>query len=178
MVLLPTSSAAVLNEPSIWYGHDGNGLLNESEEQLAAMPRPVFFVIALQSRRVTIAGIHPQPYGAWMEQMARNLTDPVDGCLRRARYLIHDRDPLYTRVFGEILEGGGVQPIRLPPKSPNLNAYAERFVRSIKEECLSRVVPSARRTCGSSCASPSNTIIASETTRDSTISCCNDHHRR
>ena len=51
------------------------------------------------------------------------------------------RDPLYTRVFGEILEGGGVQPIRLPPKSPNLNAYAERFVRSIQEECLSRVVP-------------------------------------
>ena len=101
----------------------------------------VFFVIALQSRRVTIAGIPPQPYGAWMEQMARNLTDPVDGCLRRARYLIHDRDPLDTRGFGEILEGGGVQPIRLPPKSPNLNAYAERFVRSMKEECLSRVVP-------------------------------------
>ena len=71
----------------------------------------------------------------------RNLTDPVDGCLRRARYLIHDRDPLYTRGFGEILEGGGVQPIRFPPKSPNLNAYAERFVRSIQEECLSRVVP-------------------------------------
>ena len=76
-----------------------------------------------------------------MEQMARNVTDPVDGCLRRARYLMHDRDPLDTRVFGEILEGGGVQPIRLPPKSPNLNAYAERFVRSMKEECLSRVVP-------------------------------------
>ena len=101
----------------------------------------VFFVIALQSRRVTIAGIHPQPYGTWMEQMARNLTDPVDGCLRRARSLMHDRDPLYTRGFGEILEGGGVQPIRLPPKSPNLTAYAERFVRSMKEECLSRVVP-------------------------------------
>ena len=76
-----------------------------------------------------------------MEQMARNLTDPVDGCLRRARSLMHDRDPLSTRVFGEILEGGGVQPIRLPPKSPNLTAYAERFVRSMKEECLSRVVP-------------------------------------
>ena len=94
---------------------------------LAGLQRDlVFFVIALQSRRVTIAGIPPQPYGAWREQMARNLTDPVEGCLRRARYLIHDRDPLYTRVFGEILEGGGVQPIRLPPKSPNLNAYAER----------------------------------------------------
>ena len=101
----------------------------------------VFFVIELRSRRVTIAGIHPQPGGAWMEQQARNVTDPVDGCLRRARPLIHDRDPLYTRVFGEILESAGVQPIRLPPKSPNLNAYAERFVRSIKEECLTRVVP-------------------------------------
>ena len=92
----------------------------------------VFFVIELRSRHVTIAGIHPQPGGAWMEQQARNVTDPVDGCLRRARHLIHDRDPLYTRVFGEILESAGVQPIRLPPKSPNLNAYAERFVRSIK----------------------------------------------
>ena len=101
----------------------------------------VFFVIELKTRRVTIAGIHPQPGGVWLEQMARNLTDPVDGFLRTARHLIHDRDPLYTRVFGEILTSGGVQPIRLPPKSPNLNAYAERFVRSIREECLHRVVP-------------------------------------
>ena len=91
--------------------------------------------------RVHIAGIHPQPDGRWMEQMARNLTDPVDGFLRTVRQLIHDCDPLYTRVFGEILTSGDVGPIRLPPKSPNLNAYAERFVRSIKEECLHRVVP-------------------------------------
>ena len=98
-------------------------------------------MIERETRRVTIAWIHPQPYGAWMEQLARNLTAPVEDCLRTASYLIHDRDPLYTRVFGEILTGGGVQPIRLPPQSPNLNAYAERFVRSIKEECLSRVVP-------------------------------------
>ena len=76
---------------------------------LAGLQRDlVFFVIALQSRRVPIAGIPPQPYGAWMEQRARNVTDPVDGCLRRARYLIHDRAPLSTRVFGEILAGGGV----------------------------------------------------------------------
>ena len=101
----------------------------------------VFFVIELQSRRVAIAGIHPQPDGAWMEQVARNLTDPVDGVLRTARHLIHDRDPLYTRRFAEILTSGGVQPVRLPTRSPNLNAYAERFVRSIKEECLDRVVP-------------------------------------
>ena len=101
----------------------------------------VFFVIELRSRRVHIAGIHRQPDGAWMEQLARNLTDPVDGFLRTARHLIHDRDPLYTKAYREILTSGGVHPIRLPPKSPNLNAYAERFVRSIKDECLQRVVP-------------------------------------
>ena len=146
---------------------------------LAGLPRYlVFFVIALQSRRVTIAGIHPQPYGTWMEQMARNVTDPVDGCLRRARYLMHDRDPLSTRGFGEILEGGGVQPIRLPPKSPNLNAYAERFVRSMKGKCLSASSPSAKGTCVSSWASTSTATIASDTTRDSTTSSCHDRHRR
>ena len=101
----------------------------------------VFFVIELQTRRVQIAGIHQQPDGAWVEQMARTLTDSVDGFLRTARYLIHDRNPIYTRVVTDILMSGGVQPIRLPPRSPNLNAYAERFVRSIKEECLDRVVP-------------------------------------
>jgi len=73
--------------------------------------------------------------------MARTLTDPVDGFLRTARYLIHDRDPLYTSVVADILTSAGIQPIRLPPRSPNLNAYAERFVRSIKEECLTRVIP-------------------------------------
>ena len=101
----------------------------------------VFFVIALKTRRVHIAGIHPQPDGRWMEQMARNLTDPVDGFLRTVRQLMQDCDPLYTRVCGEILTSGDGGPIRLPPKSPNLNASAERFVRPIKEECLHRVVP-------------------------------------
>ncbi len=101
----------------------------------------VLFVIELKTRRVKIAGIHHQPYGEWMEQMARNLTDVFDGFLRDARHMIHDRDPLFTHTFGEILRGSRVEPIRLPPRSPNLNAYAERFVRSIKEECLDRVVP-------------------------------------
>ena len=100
----------------------------------------VLFVLELKTRRVKISGIHHQPYGGWMEQMARNLTDTVDGLLRRTGHLIHDRDPLFTRAFDEILKGAGVQPVRLPPRSPNLNAYAERFVRSIKEECLNRVV--------------------------------------
>jgi transposase InsO family protein len=100
----------------------------------------VLFVIELKTRRLKIAGIHPQPYGKWMEQMARNLTEAVDGFLRDASHLIHDRDPLYTGAFLEILTSSGLKPIRLPPRSPNLNAYAERFVRSIKEECLNRVV--------------------------------------
>ena len=125
-----------------WEGLAAADLFTVEVLTLAGLRRYfVFFVIELKTRRVHIAGIHPQPDGQWMEQMARNLTDPVDGFLRTARQLIHDRDPLYTRVFGEILVSGDVEPIRLPPKSPNLNAYAERFVRSIKEECLHRVVP-------------------------------------
>ncbi|MFT5109126.1 MAG: transposase InsO family protein [Pseudoalteromonas tetraodonis] len=64
----------------------------------------------------------------------------IDGFLRDATHLIHDRDPLFTIKFAEILKSSGVTPIKLPPRSPNLNAYAERFVRSIKNECLSRVV--------------------------------------
>jgi putative transposase len=73
-----------------------------------------------------------------MEQIARNLTDAIDGFLRETGHLIYDRDPLFTRAFAEILKS--VQPVRLPPRSPNLNAFAERFVRSIKEECLDRVI--------------------------------------
>ena len=125
-----------------WEGLAAADLFTVEVLTLAGLRRYlVFFVIELKTRCVHIAGIHPQPCGVWMEQMACNLTDPVDGVLRTTRHLIHDRDPLYTRVYGEILTSGGVHPIRLPPKSPNLNAYAERFVRSIKEECLNRVVP-------------------------------------
>jgi len=72
---------------------------------------------------------------------ARNLTYPVEGFLRDKRYLIHDRDPLFTRRFVGILEAGGVKSIKLPAKSPNLNAYAERFVLSARRECLNKVIP-------------------------------------
>ena len=100
----------------------------------------VLFVIDLSTRRVHIAGIIYQPYGRWMEQLARNLTDDMDGFLLHNKYLIHDRDPVFTQRFREILESGGVQPVKLPPKTPNLNAYAERFVLSIKSECLNRLI--------------------------------------
>lgn len=105
----------------------------------------VFFVIDLRSRRVKIAGIAPAPDGRWMRQMARNLTDVEDGFLSGARYLIHDRDPLFTREFRQSLRTSGVQTVRLPAQSPDLNAYAERFVRSIREECLGQVIPLGER---------------------------------
>ena len=76
-----------------------------------------------------------------MKQMARNLLDADDGFLREKRYLILDRDPLYTKEFRQMLRRAGVKPLLLPARSPNLNAYAERFVLSIKSECLDRIVP-------------------------------------
>ena len=76
-----------------------------------------------------------------MSQVARNWTDCEDGFLLDFRYLIHDRDPLFTKEFRETLERSGVQPVRLPSRSPNLYTYAERFVRSIKSECLAQVIP-------------------------------------
>ena len=100
----------------------------------------VLFVIDLPTRRVGIAGISPVANGMWMEQIARNLMDQMTGMLRGKTHLIHDRDPLFTKTFREILRSGGVESVRLPPKSPNLNAYAERFVLSIKSECLDRMI--------------------------------------
>ena len=76
-----------------------------------------------------------------MKQVARNLTNMWDGFLLGIRYLIHDRDPLFTEEVRELLRDAGVKPLRLPAKSPNLNAYAERFVLSIRRECLDRIVP-------------------------------------
>ena len=105
----------------------------------------VLFIIELESRRVEIAGIAPEPDGQWMKQVARNLTDVQPGALSGVRYLIHDRDPLFTTAFTEILISFGVKPVKLPARSPNLNAYAERFVRSIKSECLAQIIPLGER---------------------------------
>ena len=100
----------------------------------------VLFFIDLCTRRVEIGGIVHSPNGLWMTQVARNMTDVVDGFFTGKRYLIHDRDPLFTREFTEIIGQAGVEAVKLPPRSPNLNAYAERFVRSIKEGCLDQMV--------------------------------------
>ena len=100
----------------------------------------VLFVIELATRRVHIAGIASAPDSAWVVQCGRQLTDAVDGFLVGKRFLLHDRDSLFTEAFRETLAATGVETVRLPAKSPNLNAFAERFVRSIKESCLNRLI--------------------------------------
>ncbi len=100
----------------------------------------VLFVIELSSRKEHIAGITPGPDGAFMMQVGRNLTDPVDGFLLHKRFLILDRDNKFTTDFRNLIEHSGTNVIRLPHRSPNLNAYAERFVLSIKSECLERMI--------------------------------------
>jgi Integrase core domain len=100
----------------------------------------VLFIIDVKTRHVHIAGIVRQPHGDWMKQVARNFTDDVDGFLRGMRYVIHDRDPLFTREFRDLLRASSIKSIKLPAHSPDLNAYAERFVLSIKSECLNKLV--------------------------------------
>jgi putative transposase len=100
----------------------------------------VLFFIHLESRRVDIAGITVHPDEPWMKQMARNATMEGYGALRDCRYLLHDRDTKYTQSFRAIIASGRVEPLVLPARSPNLNAYAERWVRSVKEECLCKVI--------------------------------------
>jgi putative transposase len=105
----------------------------------------VLFVIDLKTRRIHVAGVTCRADGAWMAQVARNLTDAAAGALTGVRHLIVDRDPLYTSRFRMLLQAAGVQLLRLPSRSPNLNAYGERFVRSIRHECLRHIVPLGER---------------------------------
>src|SRR5262245_44917708 len=100
----------------------------------------VLVVMELATRRVEIAGITPYPTAAFMQQCARQLTEPFEGFLVGKRYLIHDRDTKFTQAFDRLLKASGVAPVVLLPQSPNLNAPCERFVRSIKEEALEQMV--------------------------------------
>ena len=100
----------------------------------------VLFFIHLGSRKIHIAGVTPHPNEAWMVQVARNVTMEEWGFLTPGQYLIHDRDRKYCPAFQQIIDTAGVKRVPLPPRSPNLNAYAERWVRSVKEECLSRLI--------------------------------------
>jgi transposase InsO family protein len=110
-------------------------------------------MIDLRSRRVQVAGSTPNPDAWFMKQAARRLTDAVDGFLAGHRVLICDRDSKWTDGFRRIVQGAGVRIVLTPVQAPNANAYAERFVRSIREECLDRRVPrmpnrEGRQCCG------------------------------
>jgi transposase InsO family protein len=100
----------------------------------------VLFFIHLASRKVEVAGVTVHPNEQWMQQVARNVTMEGWGFLGNCRYLLHDRDAKYTESFRAIIKASGIEPVALPARSPNLNAYSERWVRSVKEECLCKLI--------------------------------------
>jgi putative transposase len=100
----------------------------------------VLTFMRVASRNVYIAGITISPDCCWMQQMARNVTMASVGFLNGCKYLLHDRDAKFWAGFDAIFEAVGIEVLRLPPRSPNLNAHLERWNRSIKEECLSKLI--------------------------------------
>ena len=100
----------------------------------------VLFFIHLESRRIYWAGATRHPDQEWMEQIARNVTMEQTGILANGKYLLHDRDSKYCSSFRQLIEAEKIKALALPPQSPNLNAYAERWVRSVKDECLSKLI--------------------------------------
>jgi transposase InsO family protein len=97
-------------------------------------------MIELETRRVSLAGLTRHPTEEWMQQMARNVTDLESGPVHPRLLLLHDRDAKFCASFRTTLTQYGVRPLMLPPRSPNLNAFAERWVRSAKEECLAKLI--------------------------------------
>lgn len=103
-------------------------------------PYYVLFFIRIATREVHIAGMTLHPHQAWMAQMARNVTMAEWRFLSPGKYVIHDRDGKYCPTLQQIIDAAGVKRVPLPARSPHLNADAERWVRSIKDECLSRLM--------------------------------------
>ncbi len=100
----------------------------------------VLVAIDYKTRKVEIAGIIPEANGVWMKQMAKNLTDPFDGFMKDKKFVVMDQDPIFTEEVRLLFEDAGVSPVRTTPASPNLNPFAERFIRSIKHECLNKMI--------------------------------------
>lgn len=99
----------------------------------------ILVVMKLSTRRIEIAGITPNPNAAWVQQMGRNLIDCYDGFLNDIKHLLLDRDTKFLPLCG-VLEGADTKVVLLPPRSPNLNAYIERYMRSMKSECLNKLI--------------------------------------
>ena len=105
----------------------------------------VLFVIEVQSRAVHVLGATANPNGAWVTQVARNFASDLEETGRNFRFLIRDRDTKFTRSFDEVFASIGIETIRTPVRSPRANAYAERFVRTIRQECLDHLLVVSRR---------------------------------
>jgi putative transposase len=105
----------------------------------------VLFFIELSTRRVQVAGCTAKPDSAWVTQQARNFWLHVDGQRGRLKFMIHDRDKKFCGSFDEVFASEGVEVLRTPIRAPKSNAVAERWVRTVREECLDWLLISGRR---------------------------------
>jgi putative transposase len=105
----------------------------------------VLFFISLESRRIEFVACTPNPTGAWVAQQARNLLMTLEDRQHTLRFLIHDRDSKFSAGFDQVLESEGIAVIRTPVRAPNANAHAERWVGSVRRECLDRLLIFSRR---------------------------------